>query len=185
MVATRRRHLRTALVAFCALAGVALAVATPVIWLAVSDPFGGPPHPTDAALLAQFREKRGVLEQLAEMAALDPGLQRLAPDFTRPEHPEAIGIAADRIALYRRLCIEAGIRQGFSHYGRAVELLVNTRGLAISGSSKGFVHRVGPDPDATVVDTDLDVAAAALAKQRDVVLQRRIEGDWWLQLDRR
>jgi hypothetical protein len=160
MVATRRRHLRTALVAFCALAGVALAVATPVIWLAVSDPFGGPPHPTDAALLAQFREKRGVLEQLAEMAAL-------------------------RIALYRRLCIEAGIRQGFSHYGRAVELLVNTRGLAISGSSKGFVHRVGPDPDATVVDTDLDVAAAALAKQRDVLLQRRIEGDWWLQLDRR
>jgi hypothetical protein len=92
---------------------------------------------------------------------------------------------ADRVALYRRLCSEAGIRQGFSHYGGAIEFLVNTRGLAISGSSKGFVHRVGPDPDAIIVDADLDIAAVALAKQRDVLLQRRIEGDWWLQLDRR
>jgi hypothetical protein len=185
MVATRPRHLRAVLVAVCALAGAALASAAPVIWFAISDPFGGPPHPTDAALLAQFREKRGILEQLVEMATLDPRLQRLAPDFTRPEHPETIGLSAVRIALYRRLCSEAGIRQGFSHYGGAIEFLVNTRGLAISGSSKGFVHRVGADSDATVVDTDLDIAAVALAKQKDVLLQRRIEGDWWLQLDRR
>jgi hypothetical protein len=117
------------------------------------------------------------------MAALDPRLQRLAPDFTRPERPEAIGIAADRIALYRRLCIEAGIRQGFSHYGRAVELLVNTRGLAISGSSKGFVHRVGPDPDATVVDTIWTLRRALETEGCPFAAPDR--GDWWLQLDRR
>ena len=62
--------------------------------------------------------------------------------------------------------------------------LVSTQGLAISGSGKSFVHAEHADPDATVIDGDLDAAVDALA-DKDVLLQRRIGERWWLQLDRR
>ena len=178
---------RAVLLALCVVAGAALVLVSPIIWLAMVDPFGGGAHPTDAALLAQFREKRAVLEQLVAMTDQDRGLQRVGPDFTRPEQPETIGISADRIALYRRRCIEAGIAEGLSRYGQGVTFLVHARGLGIAGSSKGFVHRVGADDDATIVDGDLDaaVAAVAVAKTRGVLLRRLIEGNWWLELDMR
>ena len=59
---------------------------------------------------------------------------------------------------------------------------MHTRGLAISGSAKGFVHAEHADKDATIVDGDLDAAAASL-KEKDALLERRIDGDWWLMLD--
>jgi hypothetical protein len=40
------------------------------------------------------------------------------------------------------------------------------------------------DPDATVVEGDLD-AAAASAQDKDVLLARKIDGNWWLNLDMR
>ena len=52
--------------------------------------------------------------------------------------------------------------------------LVSTQGLAISGSGKSFVHAEHADPDATVIDGDLDAAVDALA-DKDVLLQRRID----------
>jgi hypothetical protein len=46
------------------------------------------------------------------------------------------------------------------------------------------VHADDAEPDATVIDGDLDAAVIALA-DKDVLLQRRIGEGWWLQLDRR
>lgn len=168
-----------ALLAMCALPAAGM-----FAWLVIADPFGGSPHPTDTAMLMQFQEERESLEELARMIAEDPKLVRLAPDFTRPEDPSSAGISADRIAAYRRLCAKAGIAHGFSHYGDAIEFIVHTRGLAISGSAKGFVYAPNADPDATVVAGDLD-AAAASANDKDVLLERKIEPNWWLDLDMR
>jgi hypothetical protein len=84
----------------------------------------------------------------------------------------------------RRLCTQAGVTHGFSHYGDSIAFLVHTRGLSISGSAKGFAHAAEADPDATVVGGDLDAAAASL-ELRDSLLMRRIDGDWWLELDQR
>jgi hypothetical protein len=94
------------------------------------------------------------------------------------------GVSADRVATYRRLCAGAGIVHGFSHYGYPIDFIVHTRGLAISGSAKGFVRAEHADEDATIVDGDLDAAAASL-KDKDALLERKIDGDWLLMLDMR
>lgn len=116
------------------------------------------------------------------MIEQEPKLERLAPDFLRPEDPSSAEVSADRIATYRRLCAQAGIAHGFSHYRD--EFIVHTRGLSIAGSAKGFVYAPYPDADATIVAGDLDAAAASL-KDKDVLLQRKIDGNWWLELDMR
>jgi hypothetical protein len=152
--------------------------------LVILDPFGGTPHPTDEAMLARFQAKRPILEELVRRIEQRPELQRVGPDFTRPEDVASAGVSADTIAGLRRLCTQAGVAHGFSYYGDSIELIVHTRGLAISGSAKGFVHAAEPDRDATIVEGDLD-AAAASPQHKDGLLERRIDGNWWLELDRR
>lgn len=162
-------------------AALALSAAAMIAFLVIADPFGGPPHPTDAAMLAQFARVRPSLEEIVGMIEQDPGIERLAPDFTRPE-PAPIG--PERLADYRARLQAAGIAHGLSRYGGTVAFLVSTQGLAISGSGKSFVRAEDADPDATVIGGDLDAAVIALA-DKDVLLQRRIGEGWWLQLDRR
>jgi len=167
-----------------ALAAPALYVGGMFAWLVIADPFGGAPHPTDDAMLADFNRQRATLEELVHMIEQDPKLERLAPDFLRPDDPSSAEVSADRIATYRRLCAQAGIAHGFSHYGDTIEFIEHTRGLSIAGSAKGFVYAPYPDADATIVAGDLDAAAASL-KDKDVLLQRKIDGNWWLELDMR
>ena len=182
IMGTRMTVIRVGLAAVLALAGSALALAAPVLWLAFVDPFGGSAHPSDATLLAQFAAKRPALEQLVDMIDHDDGLVRVAADFTRPD--DGAGVSPDRIALYRQRLVEAGIADGLSDYGGAIVFLVHARGLSIGGSAKGFAFAEGRDPAAIVVDGDLDAAVATLP-DKNVLLRRRIDGDWWLQLDRR
>jgi hypothetical protein len=179
------RHLGWYVLASAAvIGGIALLAAGLLALLAMFDPFDDPPHPTDAAMLALFQKQRPALEALAGMIKQDPQLQRLASDFTRPEDVASIGVSAERVADYRSRLQAAGIARGFSHYGDAIEFIVSTRGLAISGSAKSFVYATEADSDARVVDGDLDDAAAALT-DKEVLLQRKIDGGWWLQLDMR
>jgi hypothetical protein len=158
----------------------AIALAS-IVWLTIADPFGGAAHPTDAAMLAQFARQRPALDELVVMIRQDRPLERVAPDFTRPDPPP---IGPERLADYRARLLAAGIAHGFSHYGDAIEFIVSTQGLAISGSGKSFVQAEAAADDATIVDGDLDLAAAALT-DKDVLLQRRIADSWWLQLDMR
>jgi hypothetical protein len=162
-------------------ASLALSVAALIVLLALADPFGGPAHPTDATMLAQFARVRSSLESIVGMTQQDPGIERLAPDFT---HPEPAPIGPERLADYRARLQAAGITHGLSRHGDTVEFIVSTQGLAISGSGKSFVHSAHADPDATVIEGDLDAAVDALV-DKDVLLQRRIGEHWWLQLDRR
>lgn len=170
------------LLTIAAILGIAiLAAAGLVVAVALIDPLGDPPHPTDAAMIAQFQRQRPALEALLAMIGEDPELQRLAPDFTRPEPPP---ISPPRLTDYRARLKAAGIDHGFSHYGDEVTFIVSTRGLAISGSGKSFVHADGEREDAIIVDGDLD-AAASEERGRDALLRRPLAPNWWLELDRR
>ena len=180
-MATSRLLKRIVLAVAGLAAAMGLSVVALIAWLTITDPFGGPAHPTDAAMLAQFAAQRPALAEIVDMLAHDPQVERLAPDFTRPEPPP---IPPARLADYRARLQAAGIAHGLSHYGDTIEFLVSTQGLAISGSGKSFVHAEYAHPDATVIDGDLDAAVDALA-DKDVLLQRRIAEHWWLQLDRR
>ncbi|MEO8419738.1 MAG: hypothetical protein ABI457_00965 [Hyphomicrobium sp.] len=180
-MATGRLFKRIIVAAAALVAVVALSAVALIALLAIADPFGGAPHPTDAVMLAQFARVRPSLEEIVGMTAQDPAVERLAADFTRPE---PLPISPERLADYRQRLEKAGIAHGFSHYGDTIEFIVSTQGLSISGSGKSFVHAEGADPDATVIDGDLDAAAATPAG-KDALLQRRIDDHWWLQLDRR
>jgi hypothetical protein len=177
-----RTYLKVFAVVVAGLVGsVALVAAALVAWLTIMDPFDGGSHPTDAAMLAHFAKVRPALDELVGMLRDDPAITRLAADFTRPDPAP---LTAARLATYRSRLDDAGITHGISRRGDAVFFLVSTRGLAISGSGKGFVSSASADPDAIVVDGDLDAATAALA-DKDVLLQRPVAAGWWLQLDRR
>jgi hypothetical protein len=176
------KTLKLVLIGVIGVAGfAALSVAILIGWLAVMDPFGGDRHPTDAEMLVQFHEHRAEFETIVDMLRTDPQVERLAPDFTRPDPAP---VSAERLTDYRKRLAAAGIRHGLSRHGDSVELIVSTQGLSISGSAKGFAYATVPADDAVVVNGDLDTAAAASATS-DVLFQRHVEGNWWLQLDRR
>ena len=96
-----RRRLKAAGLAIGLLLMAGFVLVAPILWLAWLDPFGGSPHPSDAQLTAQLAIHRGELEQLVAMAREDERLQRLAPDFMRPENAADAGVDARRIEEYR------------------------------------------------------------------------------------
>ena len=60
--------LKYSMIAFGALvAALALSVVVLIACLTIADPFGGAPHPTDAAMLAQFAKNRPALEEIVGM----------------------------------------------------------------------------------------------------------------------
>ncbi len=65
--------------------------------------------PNDVEMLEQFSRHRAELEQLVELISEDAELDRLAPDFTRPDPAP---LPPERIADYRRRLAAAGIRHG-------------------------------------------------------------------------
>jgi hypothetical protein len=160
----------------------AMVIIAPIAWLAIVDPFGGAQHPTDEQLLQQLTTHRTELEQVVAMARQDLRLQRLAPDFTRPENPGDAGISPDRVKLYRQLLQTTGIANGMVNADGAMFFLVNARGLAIAGSAKGFIYREDPDPDARVVTFDLD---SEEVRPKGELLMRHVDGNWWLALETR
>lgn len=137
---------------------------------------GSGPRPSDAAMIAHWRTHRATFERLAEMMVKDGKLTRIGADFTTPAEA---GIDAERRALYRRLMREAGII-GINHYGPQIEFIYFTQGIAVSGGAKSFCFG-RPADFAEQIDGDLDAARAT--RHGGYVLQRRIEGDWWLQAD--
>jgi hypothetical protein len=152
-----------------------------LIWV---DPFNDAPLPSDAALQTLFAQHRGELDELRQMMQQDAGLQRVGPDFTRPEDPAGVGVSPARLARYRQLLRAAGVEQGLLVEGGEIDFLVGTRGLAVSGSAKGFAWSVQPDPGATLVEGDLDAAFDRLADKR-ALIERPLDGPWRLRLDAR
>ncbi len=160
---------------------VAVAAIMLVAAVAFIDPFGDAPHPTDDVMLRQFVQVRPQLEALARMIEQDPVPLRVAANFTRPDPAP---VSAERLADYRSRLAAAGIARGFSHYGD-IQFIVSTRGLAIAGSGKSFVYAAEPDPDAVVIEGDLDGGGALPEHREGVLLRRRIADNWWLELDTR
>jgi hypothetical protein len=132
-------------------------------------------HPPDQLLLEQFQRHKAEFQQLLHMFIADRALERVATDFTRPENPSAVGIPPERIAHYRSLFQSLQLEAGIEGYGAkdTIWFLASTRGLAVSGSAKGYVYtRV---PPATLTN-DLDKTSV----KDGVPIYRHIEGNWYL-----
>jgi hypothetical protein len=140
----------------------------------------GPPAPTDAAMIAHWEKHRGTLDQITEMLRADPALNRLGMNWSDPADPERAFVEPERLAQYRELMKGASIIS-FGRGHRSIHFLFHASGLSVSGFGKSFV-RGEASPNAEIVDSDLDAAAAGRSK---AFLQRRIADGWWLQRDSR
>jgi hypothetical protein len=157
-------------------------------------------HPSDRELLETFSKKRDQFELLISMFEGDQALGRVGRGFTRPEDPASVGITSDRIARYRELCRAIGARSCIEGYGRAyyesvgweepfpregkepIWLHVSARGLAISGSSKGYCY--SSTPPGEILDS-LDALSGRSGTQRESgTWFRPIAGNWYLYYDR-
>ena len=156
-------------------AAVASVVVGALILLALSV-FDDPPHSPDDALIRNFREHRAQFEQLRNMMIQDKGLMRVGEKRTLPEDLQSIGIPASRIAEYRRLLKQLGIRGGIaaSEDKEYIELTVSFRGFVTHNSQKGYVY--AGEPVRTYLAPDLD----QFSNKGVGVGRRPIEGNWYL-----
>ncbi len=149
-------------------------------------------HPTDERLIAIFQGKRLEFEALREMIQSDEYLERVAPDFVRPEDYEAARISPERIRDYRRLFSSLRLQGGVTAYSdrnQVVTFIASAVGLGISGSAKGYEWRATP-PE-IVSDAfhgarlcgDLDSYIKANKGKHNLPISsifRHIEGNWYL-----
>ncbi len=163
------------------LAGMAL-IAAPFIlyFLMISWVFssGDIPHKTDDEMIANFYKHRNEFSQLSEMITKDKELKGIRLDSTDPPRIEEIGISPSRINEYRSLLSKANLPLEFSrliYKKESVEFVVSVQGLAVSGSSKGYILTT-KGPEFTVENLDKYWSADG----KSFVAYRHIEGDWYL-----
>ena len=106
---------------------------------------------SENALRQQFAENKAAIGEILDMQRHDPKVIRIAPTFTRLESdwswPRSnIGFSQDRWNAYRALFQEAGITDGIQKDGNELFYFVSSEGLAIGGSSRGFVYTEDPPP---------------------------------------
>ena len=141
-------------------------------------------HPSSASLQKQWGDHRADLEKLVTMIKADKALQRVAPDFTRPENLTSAGIDAKRLDEYRRLFKHTGVKNGIESYGEKdmVWFHVSSLGLSVSGSGKGIAYVEG-EPEGIMPDLDAHILKAHKERARSFTAFQRLEGDWYLYYD--
>ena len=146
------------------------------------------PFPTDVELTKRLKDHREDFEQLVAMARADKELVRIAPDFTWttssvawPRPASELGFTTQRWdqyrVLFKKLGLEAGILRPPDHRDD-VYLLVQTKGLIIGGSVKGYAYS----------DTALEPHCGSLDKPEVIpeneICFKPVGGKWYLYLQR-
>ncbi|PYL67861.1 MAG: hypothetical protein DMF28_08100 [Verrucomicrobia bacterium] len=145
------------------------------------------PFPTDAELRERFTQLRRDFEKLVTMAQEDNEVIRIAPDFTWttsnmgwPRPQSELGFTLERWNEYRRLFqilgLEAGILRPCDH-PNAIYLIVQTKGLSVAGSSKGYAYSEIPlEPHCESLDQDRGSTETGICF-------KPLGGKWYLYLD--
>jgi hypothetical protein len=111
------------------------------------------------------------------MIVQDEGLVALDPRHPSPGDRQFDGISGSRIAEYRKLLKELGIRGGIaaSSDRKTIEITSSARGFATHNSQKGYVHSTALRQE-HLVATDLD----ELSKRGVGSGLRHIDDDWYI-----
>jgi hypothetical protein len=151
--------------------------------------------PTDQSIIANFQKHREDFEKLTEMVIHDMKLKRLDMTWSAPADPSTIGITPERVAEYRRIFRELGIRRGFSAYGdrSIIHFVAHAEGLSVAGHAKSYTW-CDSTPEELVDSIDrfriekseeyrqyLEHKTKSFQKHRNVF--RHIEGNWYLEYD--
>ena len=151
------------------------------------------PHPSDDELIHNFQKNDVDFYKLIGMSNEDSKVIRIANDFTRLENnwawprPELeLGFSQQRWGEYRslfnKLGLKAGIERDPIENGTAIFLIASTKGLAVSGSSKGYVYsekELKPVLD-SLNDAKVKDYLEREKPQNEITLYRRIKGNWYI-----
>lgn len=159
--------------------------------LATSCDFGisDKKHPSDAELIKNFHEHRPGFDELIQMFTSDQGLGRVGADFTRSSSffekctganswsSNETGVDDDRLREYRKRFATLGLPKGIEGYcdKEHIWLYASTRGLSVTGSSKGYVY-VTKMPSPVVESLDDYWSADG----KSFTAFRHVEGNWYL-----
>ena len=149
-------------------------------------------HPTDAEMMDRLAVKRSEFEELVRMFREDRSLGRVGVDFERTANffEECVGgdawsaktIEVDkaRLADYRERFASLRLKAGIEGYCKkdAVYLIASTRGLSVTGSSKGYAYLSNP-PELQVDDLDSFWSSDG----RSFSAYRHVDGKWYLYFD--
>jgi len=109
------------------------------------------------------------------MAEEDTSVVRIARDFVDPPSPAFTTARWNRYReLFERLHSEAGLTRKPDH---VVDITIGSSGLAVSGSSNGYIYFPRPSSPAEVRSTLKNTPAGSTA-------YRHLDGGWYLYLRR-
>jgi hypothetical protein len=144
---------------------------------------GDIPHQSDMEMLTNFETHKSEFRQLVEMVRLDKDKFHQMGELSSQEYLSKRGISQSRIEEYQQLCHEFNLSGGVIIYDDAetVELTVSTQGMAVSGSSKGYIYRKIP-PENIVPDIEAYLVSYRQNTQLNPAfpVYRHIEGNWYL-----
>lgn len=149
-------------------------------------------HPRDEELIENFQSHKAEFNQLLQMFQEDKSIGRVAFNFTRTSSffekcksanswdGKTVEPSDERLAEYRRLFKVLDLSKGIEGYceKNIIWFYSSSRGLSVSGSSKGFAY-VLEKPEITV-DSLNDYR---FKNDESSPAFRHIEGNWYLFLD--
>lgn len=150
---------------------------------------GEKPHPKDAEMIANFQNHREEFNQLLQMFQEDESLGRVANDFNRKNFYEKgspkkwdgkeIEVSEQRFTEYRKLFGKLGLSAGIEGYEEkdSIWFHASAQGLAVSGSSKGYVFMLNKPVSDLVVESLNDYKPNG---KESTLAYRHIEGNWYL-----
>ena len=149
-------------------------------------------HPKDEQLIQNYQSHKVEFNQLLQMFQEDKSLGRVALDFTRTSNffekckesnswnGKEIEVGSERLFEYRKLFNSLGLSAGIEGYCEKdiIEFIASTRGLSVTGSSKGYAYL--QKPPKTLVD-NLDNYWSE--DKKSFTAYRHVEGNWYLYFD--
>lgn len=151
------------------------AMASNFFWLVASNDARNPII-SDDELIRKFQTHRAMFEQLRQMIAADPKLQRVGYDWTMPKDPQKIGVSPERIQEYRKLLDQAGCHRGFVVRSNSIYFYSAAQGIVTSSRDQGFYYSEAT-PRPIVANTLKYRPGGAVDSWKAF---RHIDGNWYI-----
>ncbi|MEP6704528.1 MAG: hypothetical protein ABJB34_06965 [Acidobacteriota bacterium] len=149
-------------------------------------------HPSDADMIRKFNDHRDEFDTLVSMFKEDRSLGRVGANFTRTSNffekcsgkdaweGSEIEVTRERLHDYDKRFADLGLTAGIEGYceKESIVLYASTRGLSVTGSSKGYAY-LGQPPK--IITDNLDSYWSE--DGRSFTAYRHIDGNWYLYFD--
>ena len=159
-------------------------------------------HPSDSELIRNFNDHKDAFDELIRMFQADRNLGRVGAGFTRSSgffekcksaenenetevikdtwNGKTIDISRKKYDDYQKRFADLGLTAGIEGYceKELIHLYVSTRGLSVTGSTKGYAYLAKP-PQTLVEDLD----SYWSEDRRSFTAYRKIDGNWYLYFD--